>query len=241
VRCVEPGALVLEVEFVCGSEKKVVLRENTGSNQWQSVVLQTKLPAGANPANIKYRVAAYSNANVAVIDNASVMMVKDEPALLDVELLANGSFERAVSGQVENWDVLPKTVGTVEQTEPAAGKNLLKLAPRAAKSYSTIQQALDLKPGTAGLKINAQVKLNGAEAKKATLMLVRCMGKEETVLASAENSGAEGWETLAVSADVPGAESGAEGEPSRILFRVALRPGATKPVLIDEASARLTK
>lgn len=233
VRCPEPGAAVLEVEFDAGGRKILLTRENSGTSEWETLMLRTKLPAGANAEKITFRLAAYSGVKAMVIDEASAMMTTEPVDPTGIELVANGSFERAISGQAESWDVLPKTVGALDQSGPAGGKNAFKLSPLPGKAYSTLQQALSFTDDMRGLIVNAQVKLKGAEAKRVGVMLIGKSEGKEGALSSADSTGAEGWETLAISVKVP--------EEGGLLFRVALRPGATAPVLIDEASARLAR
>jgi len=152
------------------------------------------------------------------------------------ELLKNASFEQGTPEKIEAWTVLPATVGTLEQTGAADGAACLRLAANPKKGYGTLQQPIDLPPGSQGKTIKAQVLIKGAKAKQAGLALLVKSGDKETRLAQADTSGAADWETLSATAEAPQLAVG-----ETLLFRVMVRPGVKAPILVDNASARLSK
>lgn len=158
---------------------------------------------------------------------------------LGPELLKNPSFEAGTPQKVEEWSVLPASVGGLEQTGATDGQKVLRLAPIPPdkKGYSTLQQAIELAPDSTGKTLTAQVKIKDATAKQAGLaLLTKSSDGKETRLGVVDTAAEGDWETLSLKVQVPEMVAG-----DKLLFRVVLRPGATKPILIDAASARLPK
>jgi hypothetical protein len=225
------------VEFDCAGKKRIVSRENSGSEQWETLTIKTKLPAGADPNKIVLRAAAYPKTRAAVVDSFSAMMVKDEPdSPVETELLINGSFEQAKGGEPEGWKVLPREAGKIEAGETPHGAAILSLLPIGDKKFSTLQQMFYVGAQADGHTLNAKVDVKSPEAGKVSLILISVQEGKEKRLAVAANTGTEGWETVTASATV---DPGITYE--NLQFRVVLRPGATQPVLVDGASVRVAE